>query len=253
MRQLLRRRRIRCRLIGKRSKSTYARRPPAPFRIMMGGAAPRTRSPAAARTDAMDVQGVEDGHMAKVDPEIADDVPWADEVTPYDEDHFITQGLDSEPIDRQCAGFRKRLPVLQLVNARYERGAMILSSNRGFDEWGEVSPQHASTATLPRRRHSDRGHQLIQGYLAEMATRLDAPQLLYQRGPQVLDQACVVTCGPRWRIGMPLKWLGQGQAPAVQSRGEIEETSMVGSGWRSPSERRGRFTAGPFCFSCPCR
>jgi DNA replication protein DnaC len=26
----------------------------------------------------------------------------------------------------------------QLVNARYERGAMILTSNRGFAEWGEV-------------------------------------------------------------------------------------------------------------------
>lgn len=26
----------------------------------------------------------------------------------------------------------------QLVNARYERGAMILTSNRGFFEWGEV-------------------------------------------------------------------------------------------------------------------
>jgi DNA replication protein DnaC len=28
---------------------------------------------------------------------------------------------------------------VQLVNARYERGAMILTSNRGFAEWGEVS------------------------------------------------------------------------------------------------------------------
>ncbi len=28
--------------------------------------------------------------------------------------------------------------LFQLVNARYERGAMILTSNRGFAEWGEV-------------------------------------------------------------------------------------------------------------------
>jgi len=26
----------------------------------------------------------------------------------------------------------------QLVNARYERGAMILTSNRGFAEWGDL-------------------------------------------------------------------------------------------------------------------
>ncbi len=28
--------------------------------------------------------------MAKLDPEIVDEVPWADEITSYDEDHFIT-------------------------------------------------------------------------------------------------------------------------------------------------------------------
>jgi len=46
----------------------------------------------------MDVQGVEDGHMATLDPEIADEVPWADEITSYDEDHFITylRLLDAE-------------------------------------------------------------------------------------------------------------------------------------------------------------
>src|SRR6185312_7759038 len=32
----------------------------------------------------------------------------------------------------------------QLVNARYERGAMILTSNRGFGEWGEVSAIRSS-------------------------------------------------------------------------------------------------------------
>jgi len=38
----------------------------------------------------------------------------------------------------------------QLVNAQYERGAMTLTSNRGFVEWGDVlaipsSPPHCST------------------------------------------------------------------------------------------------------------
>ena len=42
----------------------------------------------------------------------------------------------------------------QLVNARYERGAMILTSNRGFAEWGEVfgGPVVAS-ALLDRLLH----------------------------------------------------------------------------------------------------
>src|SRR3954470_2979199 len=54
------------------------------------------------------------------------------------------------------------LPVLagggnlffQLVNGRYERGAMILTSNRGFAEWGEVfGDTVVATALLDRLLH----------------------------------------------------------------------------------------------------
>lgn len=42
----------------------------------------------------------------------------------------------------------------QLVNARYERGAMILTSNRGFAEWGEVfGGSVVATALLDRLLH----------------------------------------------------------------------------------------------------
>ena len=42
----------------------------------------------------------------------------------------------------------------QLVNARYERGAMILTSNRGFAEWGDVfSDTVVATALLDRLLH----------------------------------------------------------------------------------------------------
>ena len=42
----------------------------------------------------------------------------------------------------------------RLVNARYERGAMILTSNRGFAEWGEVfGDQVVATALLDRLLH----------------------------------------------------------------------------------------------------
>jgi DNA replication protein DnaC len=43
---------------------------------------------------------------------------------------------------------------LQLVNARYEKGAMILTSNRGFAEWGEVFGDPVlATALLDRLLH----------------------------------------------------------------------------------------------------
>lgn len=42
----------------------------------------------------------------------------------------------------------------QLVNARYERGSMILTSNRGFAEWGEVfGDTVVATALLDRLLH----------------------------------------------------------------------------------------------------
>jgi hypothetical protein len=42
----------------------------------------------------------------------------------------------------------------QLVNARYERGAMIVTSNRGFAEWGEVfGDPVVATALLDRLLH----------------------------------------------------------------------------------------------------
>jgi DNA replication protein DnaC len=42
----------------------------------------------------------------------------------------------------------------QLVNARYEKGAMILTSNRGFAEWGEVFGNPVvATALLDRLMH----------------------------------------------------------------------------------------------------
>jgi len=42
----------------------------------------------------------------------------------------------------------------QLVNARYEKGAMILTSNRGFAEWGKIfGDSVVATALLDRLLH----------------------------------------------------------------------------------------------------
>ena len=42
----------------------------------------------------------------------------------------------------------------QLINARYEKGAMILTSNRGFAEWGEIfGDPVVTTALLDRLLH----------------------------------------------------------------------------------------------------
>ena len=54
----------------------------------------------------------------------------------------------------------------QLVNARYEKGALILTSNRGFAEWGEVFGHPVVATALarppapPRGGDPDRGLQL---------------------------------------------------------------------------------------------
>ena len=42
----------------------------------------------------------------------------------------------------------------QLINARYEKGAMILTSNRGFAEWGDIfGDPVVATAFLDRLLH----------------------------------------------------------------------------------------------------
>ena len=47
--------------------------------------------------------------------------------------------------------------IFQLINARYEKGAMILTSNRGFAEWGEVFGDDTVAAAMIDRlvHHAD--------------------------------------------------------------------------------------------------
>ena len=69
----------------------------------------------------------------------------------------------------------------QLVNARYERGAMILTSNRGFAEWGKVfgdpvvATALARPAAAPRRGRPHRGRQLPAAPACRPGSRKPAP------------------------------------------------------------------------------
>jgi DNA replication protein DnaC len=60
----------------------------------------------------------------------------------------------------------------QLVNARYERGAMILTSNRGFSEWGHVfGDPVVATALLDRLLHHATVIQIEGGELSTSRAR----------------------------------------------------------------------------------
>ena len=53
------------------------------------------------------------------------------------------------PIDRHAAHL-----FFQLISRRYERGAMLLTSNRGFGQWGEIfGDPIIATAILDRLLH----------------------------------------------------------------------------------------------------
>ena len=53
------------------------------------------------------------------------------------------------PFDRPAANF-----LFQLVSRRYERGAIILTSNKSYGEWGEIfSDKVPATAILDRLLH----------------------------------------------------------------------------------------------------
>lgn len=62
---------------------------------------------------------------------------------------LIVDEIGYLPIDSAGANL-----FFQLVNARYEKGAMILTSNRGFAEWGEMfGDAVVATALLDRLLH----------------------------------------------------------------------------------------------------
>jgi DNA replication protein DnaC len=87
----------------------------------------------------------------------------------------------------------------QLVNARYERGAMILTSNRGFAEWGEVfGDPVVATALLDRLLHHAVVVQ-IEGSSYRLRQHAD---LLAQ--PRYPSQATTAEAPPR-RRGRPPK------------------------------------------------
>jgi DNA replication protein DnaC len=72
----------------------------------------------------------------------------------------------------------------QLVNARYERGAMILTSNRGFAEWGDVfGDPVVATALLDRLLHHAVVIQ-IEGSSYRLRQHADlVPERLRSRAP----------------------------------------------------------------------
>jgi DNA replication protein DnaC len=92
----------------------------------------------------------------------------------------------------------------QLVNARYEKGAMILTSNRGFAEWGEVfGDPVVATALLDRLLHHA---VVVQIEGSSYRLRQHADLLAQPRHP---GQATTIEPSPR-RRGRPPK----GAAPA---------------------------------------
>ena len=44
--------------------------------------------------------------MTELDPDVADDMPWSDSITPYDEQHFVTY-LRLLDADDECADWRE--------------------------------------------------------------------------------------------------------------------------------------------------
>jgi DNA replication protein DnaC len=88
----------------------------------------------------------------------------------------------------------------QLVNARYEKGAMILTSNRGFAEWGEVfGDPVVATALLDRLLH----HAIvIQIEGSSYRLRQHADLVPEHIRPKALIQPATLTPQPK-RRGRP--------------------------------------------------
>jgi len=92
----------------------------------------------------------------------------------------------------------------QLVNARYERGAMILTSNRGFSEWGEVfGDPVVATALLDRLLH----HAVVV-QIEGSSYRLRQHADLLPQTPRPGLAAVATDPAPSRRRGRPPKTVG---------------------------------------------
>lgn len=62
---------------------------------------------------------------------------------------LVVDELGYLPMDQQSAHW-----VFEVVTRRYERGSIVLTSNRGFAEWGQVfADPVVASAILDRRLH----------------------------------------------------------------------------------------------------
>jgi DNA replication protein DnaC len=87
----------------------------------------------------------------------------------------------------------------QLVNARYEKGAMILTSNRGFAEWGELfGDAVVATALLDRLLH----HAVVVQIEGSSYRLRQHAELLPEH---IRSKALLTPTAPRRRRGRPPK------------------------------------------------
>jgi DNA replication protein DnaC len=87
----------------------------------------------------------------------------------------------------------------QLVNARYEKGAMILTSNRGFAEWGELfGDAVVATALLDRLLH----HAVVVQIEGSSYRLRQHAELLPEH---IRSKALITPTAPRRRRGRPPK------------------------------------------------
>jgi len=101
----------------------------------------------------------------------------------------------------------------QLVNARYEKGAMILTSNRGFAEWGEVfGDPVVATALLDRLLHHAVVIQ-IEGASYRLRQHVDLIPDALRAKPLNATSA-----PPERRRGRPPKHRSQDQPPPSSGR-----------------------------------
>jgi DNA replication protein DnaC len=110
---------------------------------------------------------------------------------------LIVDELGYLPLERGGANL-----FFQLVNARYERGAMILTSNRGFKEWGEVfGDPVVAAALLDRLLH----HAVVVEIEGNSYRLRQHAELMPDHLKPLMDPANVV---PPRRRGRPSKTEG---------------------------------------------
>jgi hypothetical protein len=110
--------------------------------------------------------------------------------------------------------------LYEIISERYERGSMIITSNRAFQEWAEVFNNDLLASAALDRLTSGFVYEFWNGDIPKYMKATGHPSIISGLKAS-LNYPLVFEPGERWDYGIGIDWLGQ-VVEAVEGPEQIE-------------------------------